>query len=139
MIDNDVKKIVERLHHIALIFKNKVDSKLKSVADRHWSDGALEADLRRVDYIAKQRAIEDALMALEVHFGVPINFFYDNVLSFCLTSYKQLLVLFKRWMNLEDPLINHDPWSLNEDMNLLHTLENEIADSLGTNRMRFQF
>lgn len=64
-IDNDVKKRAEHLHHIALIFKNKAQSKLKSVADRHWSDGALEADLRRADYIAKQRAMEDALMALE--------------------------------------------------------------------------
>ncbi|XP_076932145.1 senescence-associated protein AAF, chloroplastic-like isoform X3 [Bidens hawaiensis] len=64
-IDNDVKKRAEHLHHIALILKNKAHSKLKSVADRHWSDGALEADLRRADYIAKQRAMEDALMALE--------------------------------------------------------------------------
>ncbi|KAL8265944.1 hypothetical protein R6Q59_003288 [Mikania micrantha] len=64
-IDNDVKKRAEHLHHIALILKNKAHSKLKSVADRHWSDGALEADIRRADYIAKQRAMEDALMALE--------------------------------------------------------------------------
>lgn len=64
-IDNDVKKRAEHLHHITLILKNKAQSKLKSVADRHWSDGALEADLRRADYIAKQRAMEDALMALE--------------------------------------------------------------------------
>ncbi|XP_024973701.1 senescence-associated protein SPA15, chloroplastic isoform X1 [Cynara cardunculus var. scolymus] len=64
-IDNDVKKRAENLHHIALILHNKAQSKLKSVADRHWSDGALEADLRRADYIAKQRAMEDVLMALE--------------------------------------------------------------------------
>ncbi|KAI3712672.1 hypothetical protein L1987_71234 [Smallanthus sonchifolius] len=64
-IDNDVRKRAEHLHHIALILKNKAHSKLKSVADRHWSDGALEADLRRADHIAKQRAMEDALMALE--------------------------------------------------------------------------
>lgn len=64
-IDNDVKRRAEHLHRIALILKNKAQSKLKSVADRHWSDGALEADLRRADYIAKQRAMEDALMALE--------------------------------------------------------------------------
>ncbi|KAI3792136.1 hypothetical protein L2E82_06006 [Cichorium intybus] len=43
------------------------ESKLKSVVDRHWSDGALEADLRRADYIAKPRAMEDALMALETN------------------------------------------------------------------------
>ncbi|XP_071701840.1 senescence-associated protein SPA15, chloroplastic [Rutidosis leptorrhynchoides] len=64
-IDNDVKKRAEHLHHIALILKNKAQTKLKSVADRHWSDGALEADLRRADYIARQRAMEDTLMALE--------------------------------------------------------------------------
>lgn len=64
-IDHNVKKKAERLHHIATIIKNKAQSKLKSVADRHWSDGALEADLRRADFCAKQRAMEDALMALE--------------------------------------------------------------------------
>nr|XP_043639308.1 senescence-associated protein SPA15, chloroplastic [Erigeron canadensis] len=64
-IDSNVKKRAEHLHRVGLILKNKAQSKLKSVADRHWSDGALEADLRRADYIAKQRAMEDALMALE--------------------------------------------------------------------------
>nr|GEW42976.1 senescence-associated protein SPA15, chloroplastic isoform X2 [Tanacetum cinerariifolium] len=44
-IDNDVKKRAEHLHRIALIFKNKAQSKLKSVADRHWSDGALEVGI----------------------------------------------------------------------------------------------
>ncbi|XP_021296443.1 uncharacterized protein LOC110425773 [Herrania umbratica] len=64
-IDRDVKKKAERLHHIATILKDKAQSRLKSAADKHWSDGALEADLRRADFRAKQRAMEDALMALE--------------------------------------------------------------------------
>ncbi|CAH8386000.1 unnamed protein product [Eruca vesicaria subsp. sativa] len=64
-IDRDVKRKAERLHHIATIFKNTAQSKLKNAADKHWSDGALEADLRRADFRAKQRAMEDALMALE--------------------------------------------------------------------------
>ncbi|XP_010415175.1 PREDICTED: uncharacterized protein LOC104701224 isoform X3 [Camelina sativa] len=64
-IDRNVKRKAERLHHIATIFKNIAESKLKNAADKHWSDGALEADLRRADYRAKQRAMEDALMALE--------------------------------------------------------------------------
>ncbi|KAI5648071.1 hypothetical protein M9H77_34076 [Catharanthus roseus] len=64
-IDNDVKRKAEKLHHVATILKNKAQSRLKSAADKHWSDGALEADLRRADFAAKQRAMEDALMALE--------------------------------------------------------------------------
>ncbi|XP_039027265.1 senescence-associated protein SPA15, chloroplastic-like isoform X3 [Hibiscus syriacus] len=64
-IDRSVKKKAERLHHIATILKDKAQSRLKTAADKHWSDGALEADLRRADFRAKQRAMEDALMALE--------------------------------------------------------------------------
>ncbi|XP_042500041.1 senescence-associated protein SPA15, chloroplastic isoform X2 [Macadamia integrifolia] len=64
-IDHGVKKKAERLHHIAMLLKDKAGSKLKSVADKHWSDGALEADLRRADFCVKRRAMEDALMALE--------------------------------------------------------------------------
>ncbi|PIM97261.1 hypothetical protein CDL12_30270 [Handroanthus impetiginosus] len=64
--DNDVKRRAERLHHVATILKNKAQSRLKSAADKHWSDGALEADLKRADFAAKQRAMEDSLMALEI-------------------------------------------------------------------------
>jgi hypothetical protein len=64
-IDNDVKKRAQRLHHIAIIMKNKAETKIKKAAHKHWSDGALEADLRRADLLAKQRAMEDAIMALE--------------------------------------------------------------------------
>lgn len=41
-----------------------------------------QADLRRADYIAKQRAMDDALMALEVCFGLPLAYIYDNRTSF---------------------------------------------------------
>ncbi|XP_074371846.1 senescence-associated protein SPA15, chloroplastic isoform X2 [Apium graveolens] len=85
-IDQDVKRRAEHLHHIAIILKNKAQSRLRKAADKHWSDGALEleshidievllserhtaevanADLRRADLIAKQRARDDAVMALE--------------------------------------------------------------------------
>ncbi|XP_021766214.1 uncharacterized protein LOC110730700 [Chenopodium quinoa] len=64
-IDHNVKRKAERLHHIATIVKDKAKSRLKTAADQHWSDGALEADLRRADQRAKRRAMEDTLMALE--------------------------------------------------------------------------
>ncbi|KAL6959583.1 Senescence-associated protein spa15, chloroplastic [Sarracenia purpurea var. burkii] len=64
-IDRDVKIKAEHLHHIATILKEEAQSRLKKAADKHWSDGALEADLRRADFFAKQRAMEDAFMALE--------------------------------------------------------------------------
>ncbi|XP_020963012.1 uncharacterized protein LOC107609004 isoform X9 [Arachis ipaensis] len=64
-IDRDVKEKAKRLNSIAAIIKDKARSRLKSAADEHWSDGALEADLRLADFRAKQRAMEDALMALE--------------------------------------------------------------------------
>ncbi|XP_051127096.1 senescence-associated protein SPA15, chloroplastic-like isoform X2 [Andrographis paniculata] len=64
-IDHNVKRRAERVHHIATLLKNRAESKLKSAADKHWSDGALEADLKRADFVAKQRAVEDSLMALE--------------------------------------------------------------------------
>lgn len=64
-IDHGVKKKAARLHHMAMILKDKAQSKLKTVADQHWSDGALEADLRRADFCVRRRAMEDAFMALE--------------------------------------------------------------------------
>ncbi|KAL9233711.1 hypothetical protein vseg_008670 [Gypsophila vaccaria] len=64
-IDHNVKRKAEVLHHIATILKDKAKSRLKTAADQHWSDGALEADLRRADLRAKKRAIEDTLMALK--------------------------------------------------------------------------
>ncbi|KAK1258863.1 hypothetical protein QJS04_geneDACA018701 [Acorus gramineus] len=64
-IDHGVKKKAACLHHVATILKDKAQSKLKRAADQHWSDGALEADLRRADLLARRRAMEDAYMALK--------------------------------------------------------------------------
>ncbi|KAF7816460.1 senescence-associated protein AAF, chlorolplastic-like isoform X1 [Senna tora] len=83
-IDRNVRKKAERLNHIATILRDKAQSRLKRAADKHWSDGALEADLRLADFRAKQRAMEDALMALECIFfyklqGKKFTFYYVNV------------------------------------------------------------
>ncbi|XP_058091569.1 uncharacterized protein LOC131237684 isoform X2 [Magnolia sinica] len=50
-----------------------------------------------------------------------------------------------RWLNSEDPIINHNPWTNLEDKNLLFIAQQrgiynwiEIAASLGTNRTPFQ-
>ncbi|XP_051119227.1 uncharacterized protein LOC127243311 isoform X2 [Andrographis paniculata] len=50
-----------------------------------------------------------------------------------------------RFLNFEDPLINHNPWTTMEDKNLLHIVQQkgvsnwlDIAASLGTNRTPFQ-
>ncbi|XP_039034823.1 senescence-associated protein SPA15, chloroplastic-like isoform X2 [Hibiscus syriacus] len=41
-IDRGVKKKAECLHHIATVLRDKAQSRLKTAADKHWSDGALE-------------------------------------------------------------------------------------------------
>ncbi|XP_078176930.1 senescence-associated family protein isoform X2 [Carex rostrata] len=64
-IDHGVKQKAAHLNQIATILKEKAHSDLKRAADKHWSDGALEADLRRADFMAKRRAMEDAYMALK--------------------------------------------------------------------------
>ncbi|XP_004512740.1 uncharacterized protein [Cicer arietinum] len=50
-----------------------------------------------------------------------------------------------RWLNCEDPLINHDPWTGEEDRSLLIIIQEigirnwfDIAVSLATNRIPFQ-
>lgn len=50
-----------------------------------------------------------------------------------------------RWLNFEDPLINHNPWTAEEDKTLLFLVQErgisnwfDIALSLGTNRTPFQ-
>ncbi|XP_074570103.1 senescence-associated protein OSA15, chloroplastic isoform X3 [Curcuma longa] len=64
-IDLGVKEKAARLKHLATILKDRAQSDLKRAADQHWSDGALEADLRRADFIFRRRAMEDAYMALK--------------------------------------------------------------------------
>ncbi|MCI14740.1 senescence-associated family protein, partial [Trifolium medium] len=41
-IDRGVKEKAKRLNRIATILKDIAQSRLKSAADEHWSDGALE-------------------------------------------------------------------------------------------------
>jgi hypothetical protein len=64
-VDSGVKKKAARLKHMAEGLTDKAQTKLKMAAAEHWSDGALEADLRRADLRARRRAMEDAFMALE--------------------------------------------------------------------------
>lgn len=64
-VDSGVKKKAACLKHIAEGLTDKAQTKLKMAAAEHWSDGALEADLRRADLRARRRAMEDAFMALE--------------------------------------------------------------------------
>eukprot|EP01018_Ginkgo_biloba_P026405 Gb_24599 [translate_table: standard] len=64
-IDIGVKRKAARLQRIAEGLTDKAQTKLKTAAAEHWSDGALEADLRRADLRARRRAMEDAFMALE--------------------------------------------------------------------------
>lgn len=65
-----------------------------------------------------------------------------NVKPSSLIGYALLLC---RFLNSEDPLINHGPWTAVEDKNLLHIIQEnglsnwiDIAASLGTNRTPFQ-
>lgn len=60
-------------------------------------------------------------------------------------SYKYSLRFLFRWLNTEDPLINHDPWTILEEKKLLHIVQNrgiynwiDITISLGTHRTPFQ-
>ncbi|CAM0945693.1 unnamed protein product [Alopecurus aequalis] len=64
-IDNSVKERAAHLTNFARILKERTESDLKKAADQHWSDGALEADLRRADMVVRRRAMEDAFMALK--------------------------------------------------------------------------
>ncbi|XP_066382114.1 senescence-associated protein OSA15, chloroplastic-like [Miscanthus floridulus] len=81
-IDNTVKERAARLNHFARAFKERAQSDLKKAADKHWSDGALEADLRRADLVVKRRAMEDALMALkfvqDIH-DMMVNRLYEQL------------------------------------------------------------
>ncbi|KAI3947811.1 hypothetical protein MKX01_034476 [Papaver californicum] len=50
------------------------------------------------------------------------------------------------WLNVEDPLINHSPWTKNEDKKILYILQQggiynwiNISITLGTNRTPFQW
>lgn len=81
-IDHTVKERAALLNHFARAFKERAQSDLKKAADKHWSDGALEADLRRADLVVKRRAMEDAFMALkfvqDIH-DMMVNRLYEQL------------------------------------------------------------
>lgn len=60
-IDNGVRQGA-RMHNVVT---GNAQSKLQTVVDKHWSDGALEADLRRADFVVRRRAMEDAFIAMK--------------------------------------------------------------------------
>ncbi|CAD5180680.1 unnamed protein product [Musa acuminata subsp. malaccensis] len=64
-IDLGVKEKAAHLHRIATVCFQLLCSGSNRTADKHWSDGALEADLRRANVIVRRRAMEDAYMALK--------------------------------------------------------------------------
>lgn len=58
---------------------------------------------------------------------------------------KYSLSFFFRWLNYEDPSINHKPWTTHEEKKLLHIVQTrgiynwiDIAISLATHRTPFQ-
>lgn len=63
-----------------------------------------------------------------------------------LVSFSSMCMIIScRWLNLEDPLINHKPWTADEDKKILYIVQengvndwNNIAVSVGTNRTPFQ-
>jgi len=65
-LDVKARKKMARLRHIALGMKESARMELSSVAEEHWSDGALDADLRLADLRARRRAMEDLHVSLEV-------------------------------------------------------------------------
>ncbi|WVZ99784.1 hypothetical protein U9M48_045034 [Paspalum notatum var. saurae] len=81
-IDHSVKERAARLNNFARAFKERAESDLKKAADKHWSDGALEADLRRADLVVKRRAMEDSFMALkfvrDIH-DMMVNRLYEQL------------------------------------------------------------
>ncbi|CAN6341446.1 unnamed protein product [Urochloa humidicola] len=81
-IDHSMKERAARLEHFARVLKERAESDLKKAADQHWSDGALEADLRRADLVVKRRAMEDAFMALkfvqDIH-DMMVNRLYEQL------------------------------------------------------------
>ncbi|XP_062218945.1 senescence-associated protein OSA15, chloroplastic isoform X2 [Phragmites australis] len=81
-IDHSVKERAACLNDFARALKERAESDLKKAADQHWSDGALEADLRRANLVVKRRAMEDAFMALkfvrDIH-DMMVNRLYEQL------------------------------------------------------------
>lgn len=65
-LDNDARRNAALLQTIASYLKYDAAEQLKTAAEKHWSDGGLDADLRLADLRAKRRAMEDAYLALQL-------------------------------------------------------------------------
>ncbi|KAI5062958.1 hypothetical protein GOP47_0021505 [Adiantum capillus-veneris] len=65
-LDIDARRNAARLQSMATDLRDEASAQLKTAAEKHWSDGALDADLRLADLRAKRRAMEDAYMALQL-------------------------------------------------------------------------
>lgn len=69
-LDSDAREKAARLQSMAAGLTGKAQVQLKSAAEKHWSDGALDADLRLADLRAKRRAMEDAFIAFQLVKGI---------------------------------------------------------------------
>ncbi|XP_024364945.2 senescence-associated protein AAF, chloroplastic isoform X2 [Physcomitrium patens] len=65
-LDTQARRDMLRLRHIALGLTETASMELSSAAEEHWSDGALDADLRLADLRARRRAMEDLYAAVLV-------------------------------------------------------------------------
>lgn len=64
-LDTRARKKMMRLRHIAMGLSESASMELSTAAEEHWSDGALDADLRLADLRARRRAMEDLYVALQ--------------------------------------------------------------------------
>lgn len=64
-LDTRARMKMMRLRHIAMGLSESASMELSSAAEEHWSDGALDADLRLADLRARRRAMEDLYAALQ--------------------------------------------------------------------------
>lgn len=87
---------------LLLLWKTK-QSILKSAADKYWSDWALETDLHRAYFCAKQWAMKDALMALE--FGKYS--WHDGSFTLCSVGATCFVVLIIRNDAIEYEICHH--------------------------------
>jgi hypothetical protein len=66
-LDLKARKKITSLRHIAWGMKESACMELSIVAEEHWSDGALDADLRLVDLRTRRRVMEDVHVSLQVY------------------------------------------------------------------------
>lgn len=64
-LDTRARNDMIRLRRIAVGLSESASMELSSAAEEHWSDGALDADLRLADLRARRRAMEDLYAALQ--------------------------------------------------------------------------